>query len=693
MTFHGLMKRSLHLLLIIVSLFVHSAAHAAEPVKYDPDDNDSEQDTTITLSEVSISTRSSGLKKLRGSATNTEIITASELTRAACCNLGESFTTNPSVDVSYNDAATGARQIKLLGLSGSYVQMLTENIPNFRGSALPYGLGYVAGPWLQSIQVSKGASSVKNGYESITGQINIEMKKPQADQEIMANAYGDTQGKAEVNADANFHINPHLSTGLLLHGENTFASHDGNEDGFVDMPKVKQVAAMNRWAWMGQNYVFQAGVKFLAEKRQSGQDEEHSHMSIADGTDLYKILIRTTRWEAFTKNAYIFDKENDGNVALILAGSHNNFRSSYGHKAYDVNQGNIYASLLFERKWNQQHSLSAGLSFNYDNYHQEMRLTHNLNLTPTSSKEIEAVSGAYAQYTFNLGTRLLLMGGIRYDYSSVFGAMFTPRFHGRWNIAEALTLHGSVGRGYRAPHVMAENNYLLASSRRVIIDTDLKQEEAWNYGFGLGSTIYIANKALSLNADYYYTDFRNQTLIDLDSDPQAVHFKNLQGQSFSHTLQIEATYPAFKDFTFTAAYRLTDVKVDYGQGLTRKPLTSRHKGLFTASYAPMMGLWQFDVTCSINGGGRMPSPYITSDGSQSWKSTYHPYAQLNAQITRNFRHWSIYVGGENLTAYRQKNPIVGAMNPWGDNFDATMVYAPLHGAIIYAGFRYILNRY
>ena len=130
----------------------------------------------VQLAEVNVTGRKMGFQKLRSSVTNAELINSDELCRAACCNLGESFVTNPSVDVNYSDAATGAKQIKLLGLSGTYVQMLTENIPNFRGASAPYGLGYVPGPWMSSIQVSKGTSSVKNGYEALTGQINIEFK-------------------------------------------------------------------------------------------------------------------------------------------------------------------------------------------------------------------------------------------------------------------------------------------------------------------------------------------------------------------------------------------------------------------------------------------------------------------------------------------------------------------------------------
>ena len=107
----------------------------------------------------------------------------------------------------------------------------------------------------------------------------------------------------------------------------------------------------------------------------------------------------------------------------------------------------------------------------------------------------------------------------------------------------------------------------------------------------------------------------------------------------------------------------------------------------------MMGLWQFDATLAINGSGRMPKPYILSDGQLSWPETYKTFPQLNAQITRNFRHWAVYVGGENLTGFRQKTPIIDAANPWGDNFDATMIYGPIHGPMVYAGFRYTFTKY
>ena len=379
----------------------------------------------VELSEVNVVSRKLGTMKLRNSVMNEDMISSAELSRAACCNLGESFVTNPSVDVTYSDAATGAKQIKLLGLSGTYVQMMTENIPNYRGSAAPYGLGYVPGPWMQSIQVSKGSSSVKNGYESITGQINVEFKKPQLPEAdwVSANLFASSTGRYEANADATLKLSKRWSTSLLAHYENETMAHDANHDGFADIPRVEQYNLWNRWAYMGDHYVFQAGIKALSEWRNSGQVNHGGN----PGQEFYKIGIDTRRYEAFTKNAYIFNKEKNTNLALILQGTFHNQDAVYGHKLYDVDQTNVYASLLFETEFSKRHSLSTGLSFNYDGYDQRYRLTNDVELPRLKSFEKESVPGAYVQYTYNLEDKLILMGGIRGDYSSMHGFFVTPR--------------------------------------------------------------------------------------------------------------------------------------------------------------------------------------------------------------------------------------------------------------------------
>lgn len=303
----------------------------------------------------------------------------------------------------------------------------------------------------------------------------------------------------------------------------------------------------------------------------------------------------------------------------------------------------------------------------------------------------ETVPGTYVQYTYKMGEVLTAMAGLRIDHSNVYGTFWTPRAHVKWAPSNLVSLRASVGKGYRTPHVLAENNNLLASSRSLLVSERISQEEAWNYGVSMQWNIPVAGKTLNLNAEYYYTNFLHQMVIDMDSDPHAVIFRNLDGDSYSHTWQVDAAYPFFRGFTATAAYRRTNVKCTYGGLLMEKPLTNRYKGLLTMSYKPGLGKWQFDLTLQLNGGGRMPTAYQNADGTASWNSEFKAYEQLNAQVTRYFRHFSIYAGGENITGFKQKNPIIGAVNPWGDTFDSTVVWGPMRGAVYYIGVRFNWN--
>ena len=624
------------------------------------------------LKEVKVVARKAGTSRLAG-AVNGIAVNKDELFKAACCNLGESFTTNPSVDVAYNDATTGARQIKLLGLSGTYVQMLTENLPNFRGAAIPYALGYVPGPWMKGIQVSKGSASVKNGYESITGQINVDYLQPEDEQQVEVNLFGDTKSRIEANADANVHLSDKWATEILLHHENILQNHDDNGDGFYDMPGREQYNVQNRWVYKGKNYIFHGGLGALKEIRTSGQDTEHVHSD-----DIYRIKLHTNRYEGYMKHAFIFNHEHGTNIAFMSSASMHQLDALYGNKFYDLNEKNLYGSLMFETNFSTQHNLSLGLSFNHDYLGQNL-----------GKNEKETTPGAYAQYTYTLGTKLTAMAGVRFDHSSLYGNFFTPRFHVKYSPIDAISIRLSAGKGYRTVFALAEYNYLLSSGRNLNISKDLKQEEAWNYGLSTAFYIPMFGKTLKLNAEYYYTDFKNQAVVDYESDKDLISIYNLMGKSYSHTFQIDASYPLLKGLEITAAYRLNDVKCtyDYGKTLKEKPLTSKYKALFTASYKTPLGLWQFDATVQLNGGGRNPEPYQLADGSQSWSPRFRSFEQVSAQVTRWFRHWSIYVGGENLTGFKQKTPIYGAGNPWGSDFEPTLVWGPVEGRMFYAGVR------
>lgn len=649
-------------------------------------DNPSTSLDSISLDEVTIIHRAAGTNRLGGPVDATRI-NRQELFKAACCNLGESFTTNPSVDVNYSDAATGARQIKLLGLSGTYVQMLSENMPNWRGAAIPYALGYIPGPWMKSILVSKGASSVRNGYESITGQIDVEFLKPEDEQGATINLYGNSEGRIEVNADANRHLTSRLNTEVLAHYERSLMHMDDNKDGFFDMPRVRQFSAQNRWDWLGDTYIFHGGLALLDEDRQSGQ----IHDAATDGHP-FEIGLKTHRYEGYMKHAFFLDREHGTNIALMASATLHKLDAHYGHKRYKTNERNLYAQLMFETTFTSKHTLSAGLSINHDDPDSKVTATSDQLDGAGAFDRRETTSGAYAQYTFNADDRWIAMAGLRADHSSLYGTFVTPRLHLKFAPSNKFTWRATVGKGYRTTQPLAQYNNLLASGRLIIID-ELKQEAAWNMGTSFALTLPIAGKLLKANLEYYYTRFDNQTVLDYDTSPRVIRITNLDGRSFSHTFQADVSYPILSGLELTAAYRITDVKTTLAGKLREKPLTNRYKGLITASYRTPLGIWQFDVTLQLNGGGRMPEPYLTGDDNRlSWPERFHAFEQLNAQVTRWFRHFSIYIGGENLTGKRQRNPIISADDPWSAQFDSTLVWGPVSGAMAYAGIRINLGR-
>lgn len=696
---------------------------AAAQVQYNPsgktDYTDFENDT-LQLERVTVTGVGGSRFKASHLTSNTEIIGQQQLVRAACCNLGESFTTNPSVDVNYSDAATGARQIKLLGLSGTYVQMLTENVPNLRGAAIPYGLGYIPGPWMQSIQVSKGASSVRNGYESTTGQINIEYLKPQSVDQVAGNVYYDARQKLELNLMAGTHLlgnvlgeemgQSPLSTSLLLHYEDRQTDHDENNDGFMDMPKQRQLNGMWRAAYVSPHWISQLFVRGLREERESGQS--HHHLPSRPDVEHYGIEVNTNRYEAQWKNALILDPDHATSVAMMLHGSWHDAENVFGHRLYNVLQKNGYAQLMYETDFTPSHNLSAGLSVNHDYYDEDLsqsspiytigspQVGEEAQSTPNivRYKSSETTVGAYAQYTYKLQDQLSVIAGIRADHSDLYRRwFFTPRFHVKYSPNQVFTLRASAGKGYRTPHALAENVSVLASSRDIIGDYGVhEQEEAWNYGLSTSLNLNVCDKPLEVNAEYYYTDFRHQMIMEYENlvmigsyQPRySVHFGDLDGKSYSHTLQVDVSYPLFEGFNALAAFRYNDARTTYTSlfrpvgTLHRRPLTSRYKGLLSLTYKTPLEFWQFDVTGQLNGPGEL----------YDHETRYPSYFQLQAQITREFRYFSLYAGGENLTNYVIDNPIIMAQNPWHYEFDATQVWGPTEGAMFYVGLRFKFER-
>ena len=427
------------------------------------------------------------------------------------------------------------------------------------------------------------------------------------------------------------------------------------------------------------------GIKALKETRLGGQMDFDPKHRLDEGYNLYGIGINTERYEAFAKGGYHFDRK-DTSLGMQHQVTYHKMDSYYGLTDYNANQLSYYGNLLFDSYLvNDHHTYSIGASYTYDKYDEH--------LNDSTFQRVEQVPGAFVEYNFADDHHWNIIAGFRADYNTYYQKMlYTPRLHVRFKTHDEFAVRLSAGKGYRSPNILAENSTMMASARQIrFLDTP-KMEEAWNYGISAALKVPVGEKTLELNAEYYYTNFNHQLLVDLDTDPHAVHFTNLNGDSYSHTYQLEATYPFFKGFTLTATYRRTNVKSTYNGELREKPLTNKYKGLLTASYAPGLGKWQFDVTLQLNGGGRLPTAYTTAEGLPSWDERYKGYEQLSAQVTRFFRYWSIYAGGENITGFKQKNAIISADDPWSKDFDATMIWGPTHGAVFYIGVRLNWNK-
>jgi len=640
----------------------------------------------LELPEVKVVKKNNGRNISSFAPILTETINGAELLKAACCNLAESFETNPSVDVSYSDAVTGAKQIRLLGLDGIYSQLQTGNIPNFRGLATNFGLTYIPGPWMESIQVSKGTSSVVNGYESITGQINVAYKKPDSKEKLHLNGYADADGKLEFNANHNLRlIGDKLTTGLFLHVENISTRVDQNHDGFMDQPLVSQAHFYNAWKFNNQKGLMIHGdLHYLWDDRLGGETDFRREMARRQSNP-YGTGITNHMAEASFK---IGNTWASGHTALALLSDFavHDMNSFYGLNNYDGNEKRYYANLILTQDLDNKsvHVLNSGVSYFYDHFKEI--------LNSGRAGRFESVPGVFSEYTFKPSGKITLMAGIRADLHNIYDLFVTPRAHLRYQPDPRFTLRASAGKGYRTSNVLAENSYLLANSRSLGFMEQI-QEEAWNFGISFIQKYRLLERDLQITAEYFRTDFLKQLVVDKESSAETIFLHPLNGKSFANTSQVEVRYPVIRNLDLTVAYRSNDIKQTIDGLLREKPYISRYKGLITANYTSRLKKWMFDFTIQLNGGGRLPVYHASGAGSdgESMSSEFPSYTLMNLQISRFFRYLNIYLGSENLTDFTQDHPVLGADNPYLPGFDATNIWGPVMGRRIYAGIRFTLN--
>lgn len=631
-----------------------------------------------------------GDKGLDQNLQQAELLDAHDLTKAACCNLSESFETNASVDVSTTDAVSGTKRIRMLGLDGLYSQIMSENLPAVRGLSARNGLLYIPGTWVSSIDINKGAGSVANGYESFTGQINVELAKPDIGDQLELNAYANQGGRLEANVVGRHKLSERWSTALLAHASTLGQALDQNDDGYMDTPQFTMLTAMNRWKYNAKYMMAQFGVKAVYDNRFGGQvgfkPEQAQNVNLP-----YGFNSEVRRLEIFGKTGFVSKKNANTSLGILWNAIHHSQNNAWGLSNYEANQDNINFNLIFQTELSPKHKIRTGASFMLDRYNETYAQEFSEGRQVFERFREELVPGVFVEHTYKPIDKLSLVSGLRTDFHNLYGTFLSPRMHLRYSLSDNSILRLSGGRGFRVANPIAENMSYFISARRLSIAADLQPEIAWNYGGSMSQLIPVNGRELKIVLDFYRTQFENQVVLDLDNSPNALRLYNLDGSSFANSFQVSVDYEIIDNFEISTAYKRYQVRSTIDGELRDLPFVPQNRFFVNLGYATSFDKWQFDFTWQWIGQQRLPDTDSKPNELQLASQT-DPYSLMSAQVTKRFKGGlAIYIGGENLTNFQQDNPILAGDNPFGNDFDAGMIYAPVMGRMIYAGLRFNLK--
>lgn len=637
------------------------------------------------LSEVVIEAKRKDFGILKMKTLNVEVIGEGEIRKAACCNLSESFQTNTSVDVNITDAVSGAKKIQMMGLDGVYTQIQFENTPYLRGLESSFGLSSIPGTWIESIQITKGTGSVVNGHESMAGLINLEYKKPDKMEKFYFNLYANQFGRTELNLDGSYKMKSKLTGAYFVHGATFDKEIDQNNDGFRDINLSKNVSVLNRWKYQGEKMIAHFGVNTYYQGKTGGQLGYLANIP----SDLFGVNIESKHIDAFAKTGFLFKNRPTRSLGVIYNLKYHETDALFGVRLFSGVEKRIYVNSIYEDQIkNPNHTIKTGFSFVYSDLIQQLDSVNTTSLL--NIQRMELIPGHFIEYTLHK-TRLTAVFGNRIDYHSMYGLQISPRFYGKYIVNDKIDLRFTGGRGFRTPNVLIDNISLLASSRSWNVENAMEPEISWNYGASVSYDFFIQKRKNTLTVDFYRTQFVRQLIVDRDVSYDVIYFRNMEGKSFSNTLQAELNLALTKQFDFRFTYKMLDVQAPYNGKIVQQMMVPKHRWLTHLSFISQNKKWEANVTGVLNGKMRMKM-FSSTYGAKVFDSETEIYPTVNAQITYVYKKWDFYLGGENLTNYRLKNVIVDAQNPFGNYFDATMVWAPITGVLVYGGLRYKLKQ-
>ena len=693
----------------------------------------------VLLNEAQIETKQSTTSISLLDPLNIQQLNRKELAKAACCKLSDAFETNASVDASFTDAVTGTRQIRMLGLDGKYTQLLVDNLPGPRGLNVVQGLSFIPGPWIDNISISKGTGSVTNGYESITGQINVAMRNPENAEPFHVNLYVNGVGRMEWNHVSRHQVSRRWSTALLSHAELGTMINDRNDDTFLDTPLKRDLVLRNEWKFRGDRGIRgEYTISSVMMNRLAGQSKAFSE-SDSPFALLQPYLVNTSsdapwtaatkisRIEASAKTGFVFPEKSWQSIGTQFVSSTHRQEHKFGNRSYkgteDYFRGNILFSSIIN---NTDHKFTTGVSVVYDDFNEigtwgaeyDEWDSENDTLSRT-----EIVPGAFFEYTWTPLERLVVVAGLRGDHHNLYGNFASPRLHVRYSLAEETSIKLVAGRGFRTANVFMEQLGSWASNRRWDIQEDLAPEVATNVGVNLISKFRLNSRAASISLDGYFTNFDNRIVVDLYNSPQEVSIYNLnnsggyQSRSSSTTVQLEFDWSLHRRLDIRAAYRWVNAVTGYASGdfdaengfeMQQDPYVSIHRAFTQLSYASKASKdgkqTRIDATVQWVGPQALPIPGAMEmemvpgepmEPMQNMHPSISPsFTQVNLQLTQVLPgNLELYVGVENMTNVMQMSPIAGVnegvLNL--ENFDASLIYGPIMGRLSYAGLRWTLG--
>ena len=657
-------------------------------------ENELESVHVVARQEANFLSRTTNIK--------TEVISAAGLCKMACCSLAESFESSASVSVGYSDAETGAKQIKLLGLSGSYTQMLDETRPIMRGLASPFGLTYIPGQWLESIQIAKGPSSVVNGLEAITGQINVEHRKPTAENPLFVNLFLNSNLRAEANLASSLQLNEKWSTVMMGHFSKDNKLHDENDDKFRDDPLTQQVNFDNRWLYFNPDGTqVRFGFKLMNDARIGGHVDYKEGMNeragyafgetYADG--IWGNEIHNKGVSGFFKLGIPLNEDQSKNVAVVADYSYYDMESSYGMKDFGGYQNMGFFNAMYQHTPNDYHKYTLGISGRIDDIHSNYKdFSDSSNGSFKQFNTDDKVIGAYGEYTYTFDEKVSFVAGLRADYSSLWGWQVAPRASLKYSFTDETVVRFTGGRGFRTPHVIVDNLGVMSSGRNLRIAGNIQAEDAWTFGGNFTQYFRIGDRESNyFSFDYFRTGFNHKVVYDWDSgvSDSVVDIYDFNdatsgnNRAFTDTYQVDLSLEPIERFTAIATFRYSNAKISMkNRGLVDAPMTSRYKAVLNLQYATPMNKWMFDATAQLNG------PCVLPQFMGGGNSDVYP--MFFAQITKKLNMVDVYVGVENIGNYTQKNPILNADRPFSKDFNAAMVWGPLMGRMFYIGMRYTM---